>query len=47
MFRGLKCELMPNQQRGFVMRYDGTGVEQLTDKQWEDGAPAWQLVIQR
>jgi TolB protein len=26
----------------FVMRYDGTGVEQLTDNQWEDGAPAWQ-----
>ena len=25
----------------FVMRYDGTGVEQLTDNQWEDGAPAW------
>jgi len=26
----------------FVMRYDGTGVEQLTDNQWEDGTPAWQ-----
>jgi Tol biopolymer transport system component len=26
----------------FVMRYDGTGVEQLTDDQWEDGTPAWQ-----
>jgi TolB protein len=26
----------------FVMRYDGTGVQQLTDNQWEDGAPAWQ-----
>lgn len=26
----------------FVMRYDGTGVEQLTDNQWEDGGPAWQ-----
>ena len=25
----------------FVMRYDGTGVEQLTDNQWEDGGPAW------
>lgn len=25
----------------FVMRYDGTHVEQLTDNQWEDGAPAW------
>jgi TolB protein len=26
----------------FVMRYDGAGVEQLTDNQWEDGTPAWQ-----
>jgi Tol biopolymer transport system component len=26
----------------FVMRYDGTGVEQLTDDQWEEGTPAWQ-----
>lgn len=26
----------------FVMRYDGTHVEQLTDNQWEDGGPAWQ-----
>lgn len=26
----------------FVMRYDGTGVEQLTDDQWEEGVPAWQ-----
>ena len=26
----------------FVMRYDGTDVEQLTDNQWEDGTPAWQ-----
>jgi Tol biopolymer transport system component len=25
----------------FVMRYDGTHVEQLTDNQWEDGTPAW------
>lgn len=25
----------------FVMRYDGTDVEQLTDDQWEEGAPAW------
>ena len=25
----------------FVMRYDGTGVRQLTDNQWEDGTPAW------
>ena len=26
----------------FVMKYDGTGLEQLTDNQWEDGTPAWQ-----
>jgi TolB protein len=26
----------------FVMRYDGTGIEQLTDNQWEEGGPAWQ-----
>jgi len=26
----------------FVMRYDGTHVQQLTDNQWEDGGPAWQ-----
>ena len=26
----------------FVMRYDGSGVEQLTDNQWEEGTPAWQ-----
>ena len=26
----------------FVMRYDGSQVEQLTDDQWEEGAPAWQ-----
>ena len=26
----------------FVMRYDGTNVRQLTDNQWEDGAPTWQ-----
>ncbi len=26
----------------FVMRKDGTDVEQLTDDQWEEGAPAWQ-----
>jgi Tol biopolymer transport system component len=25
----------------FVMRADGTGVEQITDNQWEEGAPAW------
>ncbi len=25
----------------FVMRADGGGVEQLTDNQWEEGAPAW------
>jgi Tol biopolymer transport system component len=26
----------------FVMRKDGTQIEQLTDNQWEDGGPAWQ-----
>jgi TolB protein len=26
----------------FVMRRDGTDVRQLTDNQWEDGAPTWQ-----
>jgi len=26
----------------FVMRFDGTEVEQLTDNQWEEGGPAWQ-----
>jgi Tol biopolymer transport system component len=26
----------------FVMHYDGTEVEQLTDDQWEEGGPAWQ-----
>ncbi len=26
----------------FVMRADGTDVEQLTDDQWEEGGPAWQ-----
>jgi Tol biopolymer transport system component len=26
----------------FVMRYDGTGIQQLTDNQWEEGTPAWQ-----
>lgn len=31
----------------FVMRFDGTGVEQLTDNQWEDGAPGWQGVPAR
>ncbi len=25
----------------FVMRADGSGTEQLTDNQWEEGAPAW------
>jgi Tol biopolymer transport system component len=25
----------------FVMRYDGSGVQQFTDNQWEDGAPGW------
>ena len=26
----------------FVMRADGSGVEQITDNQWEEGTPAWQ-----
>jgi Tol biopolymer transport system component len=26
----------------FVMKYDGTQVEQLTDNQWEEGGPTWQ-----
>jgi TolB protein len=26
----------------FVMRADGTEVQQLTDNQWEEGTPAWQ-----
>ena len=26
----------------FVMRSDGTHVEQITDNQWEDGTPGWQ-----
>jgi len=25
----------------FLMKADGTGLEQLTDNQWEDGGPAW------
>ena len=28
----------------FVMRADGTGLEQLTDNQWEEGVPAWRPV---
>jgi TolB protein len=31
----------------FVMRYDGTGIEQLTDNQWEDGTPVWQPTAAR
>ena len=31
----------------FVMRYDGTQVEQLTDNQWEEGTPAWQPAAAR
>lgn len=23
------------------MRYDGSHIEQLTDNQWEEGAPTW------
>jgi TolB protein len=26
----------------FVMKYSGEEVHQLTDNQWEEGAPAWQ-----
>ena len=29
----------------FVMRYDGTHVEQLTDNQWEDGTPGWEPLV--
>jgi hypothetical protein len=25
----------------FVVRYDGSHVEQLTDNQWEEGTPGW------
>jgi hypothetical protein len=31
----------------FVMRYDGTHVEQIADNQWEDGTPAWQPMAVR
>jgi len=31
----------------FVMRADGTQLEQLTDNQWEDGTPAWQPAGER
>lgn len=27
----------------FVMRYDGTHIERLTDNQWEDAGPAWRI----
>jgi len=38
------CENNP-QPHGeiFVMRYDGTDVQQLTDDQWKEGTPAWRL----
>jgi Tol biopolymer transport system component len=29
----------------FVMRYDGTHVEQLTDNQWEEGTPGWEPLV--
>ncbi len=29
----------------FVMRYDGTHVEQLTDNQWEEGTPGWEPLL--
>jgi Tol biopolymer transport system component len=28
----------------FVMRFDGSDAQQLTDNQWEEGTPAWQPV---
>jgi Tol biopolymer transport system component len=28
----------------FVMRADGSGRQQLTDNQWEEGTPAWRPV---
>jgi Tol biopolymer transport system component len=28
----------------FVMRFDGSDLQQLTDNQWEEGTPAWQPV---
>jgi Tol biopolymer transport system component len=31
----------------FVMRFDGTHVEQLTDNQWEEATPAWQPTAAR
>jgi Tol biopolymer transport system component len=31
----------------FVMRSDGSEVQQLTDNQWEEGTPAWQPVARR
>jgi TolB protein len=31
----------------FVMRYDGSDVQQLTDNQWEDGTPAWRPMPSR
>jgi TolB protein len=40
-----ECPLVNNPQpygEIFVMRYDGTHVEQLTDDQWEEGGPTWQ-----
>ena len=30
----------------FVMRADGSRVEQLTDNQWEEGTPGWQPVVE-
>jgi TolB protein len=31
----------------FVMRFDGSDVQQLTDNQWEDGTPAWRPMLGR
>ena len=31
----------PRLLAAFVIRFDGTQVQQLTDNQWEEGGPAW------
>ncbi len=30
-----------------MMRADGSGIEQLTDDQWEEGVPAWLPQVQK
>jgi hypothetical protein len=39
-----RCRLADRSYAGrfFVMRYDGTEVEQVIDSQWEEEGPAWQ-----